>query len=70
MRDQAQPEYWIPNHTDMPRADIGGLTAEFWVAYVSCESNYKDAVRHTMEQIDVIRRFVEQYGEIGTAIIL
>lgn len=63
MRDNSQPEYWIPNHTDMPRADIGGLTAEFWVAYVSCTSNYKDAVRHTMEQIDVIRRFVEQYPE-------
>ena len=61
MRANNTPEYWIPNHTDMPRAEIGELDAEYWVAYVSCSSNYKDAVRHTFEQIDVIRRFIDMY---------
>lgn len=31
---------------------------QFWVAYVTCESNYKDAVELTLEQIDVIKRLV------------
>lgn len=63
MRDNDTDEYYIPNHTDFARASIGGLTAQFWVAYVRCDSNYKDAVRHTMEQIDVIHRMMEMYPE-------
>lgn len=27
---------------------------QFWVAYTSCTSNYKDSVAQTLEQIDVI----------------
>ncbi|KAJ8935203.1 hypothetical protein NQ318_002896 [Aromia moschata] len=34
---------------------------QFWAAYVPCDSQYKDAVQLTLEQIDVIRRFTEQY---------
>ena len=63
MRDPNHPEYWVPNHTDMPRAEIGGLDAEYWVAYVSCTSEYKDSVRQTFEQIDVIKRFIDMYPE-------
>ena len=63
MREENNPEPWIPNHTDFARAKIGGLTTAFWVAYVDCKSNYKDAVRHTFEQIDVIRRMTEMYPE-------
>ncbi|XP_049822370.1 dipeptidase 1-like [Aethina tumida] len=33
----------------------------FWAAYVPCDSQYKDAVQLTLEQIDVIRRFTELY---------
>merc|ERR1712226_940905 len=53
MRDKENKEYWLPNHTDFERAEQGGLTAQFWVAYVRCDSNYRDAVRQTFEQIDV-----------------
>ncbi|KAL3280679.1 hypothetical protein HHI36_003916 [Cryptolaemus montrouzieri] len=35
--------------------------SEFWAAYVPCDSQYKDAVQLTLEQIDVIRRFTELY---------
>lgn len=31
---------------------------QFWVAYVGCNSNYKDAVELTLDQIDVIKRLV------------
>lgn len=36
---------------------------KFWVAYVDCETNYKDAVERTLEQIDVIKRLVAKYSE-------
>jgi membrane dipeptidase len=31
------------------------------VAYVSCKSQYKDAVEETLEQIDVIKRLIKKY---------
>ncbi|KAK9888933.1 hypothetical protein WA026_001152 [Henosepilachna vigintioctopunctata] len=34
---------------------------KFWAAYVPCDSQHKDAVQLTLEQIDVIRRFTELY---------
>lgn len=34
---------------------------QFWVAYVSCQIQYKDALAKTIEQIDVIRRLVKKY---------
>eukprot|EP00056_Hartaetosiga_gracilis_P001874 m.48189 g.48189 ORF g.48189 m.48189 type:complete len:466 (-) comp10817_c0_seq1:189-1586(-) len=44
--------------TDLIRLREGNVGAQFWAAYVSCDSQYKDAVRATLEQIDVIRRLV------------
>ena len=37
------------------------MLLQFWAAYVPCDSQYKDAVQLTLEQIDVIRRFTELY---------
>jgi membrane dipeptidase len=31
------------------------------VAYVPCKSQYKDAVKQTLEQIDVIKRLIKKY---------
>ncbi|KAG5677303.1 hypothetical protein PVAND_007072 [Polypedilum vanderplanki] len=47
--------------TDLPRLRQGKLGGQFWVAYVSCSRNYKDAVERTIEQIDVIKRLVRKY---------
>jgi membrane dipeptidase len=47
--------------TDLPRLKLGKLGGQFWVAYVSCERNYKDAAERTIEQIDVIKRLVKKY---------
>ena len=32
---------------------------KFWSAYVSCSTQYKDAIQKTWEQIDVVHRMVE-----------
>ena len=34
---------------------------QFWVAYAPCGSQHKDAVQVTLEQIDLIKRFIQQY---------
>lgn len=47
--------------TDLPRIREGKLSGQFWVAYVSCTNNHKDAVERTLEQIDVIKRLINKY---------
>ena len=32
---------------------------KFWAAYISCRSQFKDAIQISLEQIDVIKRLVE-----------
>ncbi|TRY78475.1 hypothetical protein TCAL_06816 [Tigriopus californicus] len=49
------------DHTDLPRLRKGRIGAQFWSAYVSCGSQYKDAVQLFMEQIDFIKRLVNEY---------
>ncbi|CAG7722328.1 unnamed protein product [Allacma fusca] len=50
-------------HTDIPRLRKGHVGAQFWVAYTSCTSQFKDSVEQTLEQIDVIKRLVDKYPE-------
>ncbi|KAM3877054.1 dipeptidase 1 [Diretmus argenteus] len=50
-------------HTNIPKIKEGRLGAQFWSAYVPCDSQYKDAVRQTLEQIDVIHRMCQKYPE-------
>ncbi|XP_020300255.1 dipeptidase 1-like isoform X2 [Pseudomyrmex gracilis] len=47
--------------TDLPRLTEGKVGGQFWVAYVSCESQYKDSVQLTLRQIDVIKRLIRRY---------
>ncbi|KAF2881236.1 hypothetical protein ILUMI_24931 [Ignelater luminosus] len=47
--------------TDLPRLRAGKVAAQFWVAYVDCKVQYKDALAKTIEQIDVIKRFAKRY---------
>ncbi|KAF0287713.1 Dipeptidase 2 [Amphibalanus amphitrite] len=51
------------SHTDLPRLRRGMVGAQFWAAYVPCESQWKDAVPMSVEQIDVVRRLVEKYPQ-------
>lgn len=50
-------------HTNIPKIKEGRLGAQFWSAYVPCDTQYKDAVRQTLEQIDVVHRMCEKYPE-------
>ncbi|XP_063991292.1 dipeptidase 1-like isoform X1 [Diachasmimorpha longicaudata] len=47
--------------TDLPRLTKGKIGGQFWAAYVSCDSQYKDAIQLTLRQIDVIKRLVKKY---------
>jgi membrane dipeptidase len=60
--DIAKPQPKL--HTDIPRLRQGGMGAQFWAAYVST-ATMKDgtAVKTTLEQIDVIHRFVKRYPD-------
>ncbi|XP_055589532.1 dipeptidase 1-like [Uranotaenia lowii] len=57
---------WGPrntSHTDIPRLRQGKLSAQFWVAYCRCvDTQYKDAVTRTLEQIDVAKRIIAKYS--------
>ncbi|KAF7993919.1 hypothetical protein HCN44_011188 [Aphidius gifuensis] len=48
-------------HTDLPRLTKGKLGGQFWSAYTSCDSQYKDSVQLTLRQIDVIKRLIKKY---------
>ncbi|XP_060796867.1 dipeptidase 1 [Neoarius graeffei] len=50
-------------HTNIPKIKEGHLAAQFWAAYAPCAAQYKDAVRHTLEQIDIIHRMCNKYPE-------
>lgn len=50
-------------HTNIPKIKQGRLGAQFWSAYVPCDTQYKDAVRQTLEQIDVVHRMCKKYPE-------
>uniref|UniRef100_A0A0B7A902 Dipeptidase n=1 Tax=Arion vulgaris TaxID=1028688 RepID=A0A0B7A902_9EUPU len=55
---------WPEVHTDIPRIRQGKLGAQFWAAYVSCDSQYKDAVRQSLDQVDTIKKFVAKYPNV------
>ncbi|XP_012944430.1 dipeptidase 1 [Aplysia californica] len=57
--DQGWPEV----QTDIPRLRQGKVGAQFWAAYVSCDSQYKDAVRMSLNQVDTIKKFVARYPD-------
>lgn len=50
--------YW---QTDLVRLYRGNMGAQFWSAYVPCESQFLDAVQLTLEQIDIVRRLTNKY---------
>ncbi|KAM6430613.1 dipeptidase 1 isoform 1-T1 [Liasis olivaceus] len=50
-------------HTNIRKLHIGHVGAQFWAAYVPCDTQNKDAVKRTLEQIDVIHRMCHQYPD-------
>jgi membrane dipeptidase len=49
--------------TDIPRLRRGGVGAQFWSVYVPSSMQGQEAVRATLEQIDIVHRMVERWPE-------
>ncbi|KAM5263877.1 dipeptidase 1 [Ctenodactylus gundi] len=50
-------------HTNIPKLKAGLVGGQFWSAYVPCDTQNRDAVKRTLEQIDVIHRMCQLYSE-------
>ena len=48
----------------------GQVGAQFWSVYIDCERQGKDAVRATMEQIDVVHKLILRYPNDLQLVIL
>jgi membrane dipeptidase len=53
-----------PLHTDIPRLRAGKVGGVFWSVYVPTSHKGADAVRATLEQIDVVHRLDEQHRDV------
>mgnify|MGYP002399500316 CR=1 FL=1 len=51
----------IAMHTDLSRLRKGHVGAQFWSVYVPSNDNEDEAVRQTIEQIDVMKRLIARY---------
>ncbi|MGH9383863.1 MAG: dipeptidase [Vicinamibacterales bacterium] len=49
--------------TDIPRLRQGGVGGQFWSVYVPAAMQGKEAVRATLEQIDIVHRMVKRWPE-------
>ncbi|CAL8070411.1 unnamed protein product [Orchesella dallaii] len=50
------------SQTDLLRLREGGVQAQIFAARADCDSQYRDAVPITLEQIDVLKRLVSNYS--------
>jgi membrane dipeptidase len=50
-------------HTDLARMRAGGMGAQFWSVFVTCEMAGDAAVTATLEQIDFVHRLTARYPE-------
>jgi membrane dipeptidase len=50
-------------HTDIPRLRQGGVGGQFWSVYVPSTMLGKEAVRATLEQIDIVHRMTRRWPE-------
>ncbi|KAH9510022.1 dipeptidase 1 (renal) [Bulinus truncatus] len=68
---------WPEVHTNIAKIRQGKLGAQtrrsltsrhflqqFWAAYTDCKTQYLDAVRISIEQVDTIKRFVARYPDV------
>jgi membrane dipeptidase len=49
--------------TDIPRLRQGGVGGQFWSVYVPSTMQGKEAVRATLEQIDIVQRMTKRWPE-------
>ncbi|XP_068006856.1 dipeptidase 1 [Melanerpes formicivorus] len=56
-------------HTNIPKLREGRVGGQFWSVYVPCETQNKDAVRRTLEQIDVVHRMCQLYPDTFSCVV-
>jgi membrane dipeptidase len=54
--------------TDIPRLRQGGVGGQFWSVYVPSTMQGNDAVRATLEQIDIVHRMMRRWPETFTLV--
>ena len=65
-RDLAQLDIRVPQPgimTDIPRLREGGVGGQFWSVYVPARMRGQEAVRATLEQIDLVYRMMATYPD-------
>jgi membrane dipeptidase len=65
-RDMSKLDIRVPQPTimtDIPRLRAGGIGGQFWSVYVPAEMQGKEAVRATLEQVDVVHRMIRAYPD-------
>ncbi len=50
--------------TDVPRLRQGGMGAQFWSVYVPATMTGQEAIRATLEQIDIVHRMVLRWPQV------
>jgi membrane dipeptidase len=50
-------------HTDIPRLRQGGVGGQFWSVYVPSTIQGREAVRATLEQIDIVQRMMQRWPQ-------
>jgi membrane dipeptidase len=62
--DQAAIDQRLPRfHTDIPRLAEGGIGGQWWSVYVPGTLGPDEAVRVTLEQVDVVHRMIARYPD-------
>eukprot|EP00075_Anas_platyrhynchos_P032965 XP_027322218.1 dipeptidase 1 isoform X2 [Anas platyrhynchos] len=56
-------------HTNIPKLNTGHVGGQFWSVYVPCETQNKDAVKRTLEQIDVVHRMCQLYPDTFSCVV-
>uniref|UniRef100_A0A8B9MNI0 Dipeptidase n=1 Tax=Accipiter nisus TaxID=211598 RepID=A0A8B9MNI0_9AVES len=56
-------------HTNIPKLHRGHVGGQFWSVYVPCDTQNKDAVKRTLEQIDVVHRMCELYPKTFACVV-
>ena len=56
---EPQPEL----DTDIPRLRLGAVGGQFWSVWVPAALPEPDAVRQSLEQMDVVHRFIQRYPD-------
>lgn len=65
-RDFAKADIGVPQPklmTDIPRLRQGGVGGQFWSVYVPSAMQGREAVRATLEQIDIVHRMIRRWPE-------